>query len=582
MTRRLLAVARAVAVAMALGTGSFVTVVAQPAAGSVTGSPQPSTDTGAAAAATTLAPSSPPAEPTGAATTTGPPSGSATPTLTPSPSATPSASKTPKPTPTKTRTASPSATAAPRTGTPAAVEESDISLTTGTLAVVALLVAGAALWVSRRADRKPAAADGDAPPIRAPSGDTAVSVTFLVELGTAMIDSGYTVTQVQVTLGRVLQVNGVVNGQVLVMPTGLLVSVPGRATVETAVAAAGWRALRLDQVDAVSRTVTAAETGAVAPSDGLVALRRANAQAPPYGPAARTAGYAVLSTGLALILQGTGIDVVVAATLGAVVGALQLTARGAGPAARAVLPFVVAFVVAVSVFVLGRLHEDIGVLPALIAPLVTFLPGALLTTGVIELSTGQMISGAGRLSSGLLQLVMLALGIGSGAKLVGVASRSVEPLGEAPLGDVGPWIGVALFGAGVAVYHCARRSSLGWIILVLYVAYGAQIIGGLVLGPVLSAFVGALVMSPVAAYVARLSSGPPLQVSFLPAFWLLVPGALGLVGVTQLLGANRVDAVTGLLSMGTTMIGISFGVLIGLALGATVDRRLSRPAPVHA
>ncbi len=54
------------------------------------------------------------------------------------------------------------------------------------------------------------------------------------------------------------------------------------------------------------------------------------------------------------------------------------------------------------------------------------------------------------------------------------------------------------------------------------------------------------------------------------------------MGVTQLLGANRVDAVTGLLSMGTTMIGISFGVLIGLALGATVDRRLSRPAPVHA
>jgi uncharacterized membrane protein YjjP (DUF1212 family) len=569
--------------AMAVGTGAFVTVVVQPAAASVTGAPAPSTDTGAAAAAdaTTVAPSSPPTgEPTGAATTE--PPASATPTLTPSPSATPSVSKTPKPTPTKTRTASPSPTAVPRTGTPAAVEESDISLTTGTLAVLALLIAGAALWASRRADRKPAADDGELPPIRAPSGDTAVSVAFLVELGTAMIDSGYTVTQVQVTLGRVLQVNGVVNGQVLVMPTGLLVSVPGRATVETAVAAAGWRALRLDQVDAVSRTVTAAETGAVTPSDGLVALRRANAQAPPYGPAARTAGYAVLSTGLALILQGTALDVVVAATLGAVVGALQLMARGSGPAARAVLPFLAAFVVAVSVFVLGRVHEDVGVLPALIAPLVTFLPGALLTTGVIELSTGQMISGAGRLASGVLQLVMLALGIASGAKLVGVASSSVEPLAAAPLGDVGPWIGVALFGAGVAVYHCARMPSLGWIILVLYVAYGAQIIGGVVLGPVLSAFVGALVMSPVAAYVARLSSGPPLQVSFLPAFWLLVPGALGLVGVTQLLGANRVDAVTGLLSMGTTMIGISFGVLIGLALGATVDRRLSRPAPVHA
>ena len=118
----------------------------------------------------------------------------------------------------------------------------------------------------------------------------------------------------------------------------------------------------------MSRTVTAAETGAVAPSDGLVALRRANAQAPPYGPAARTAGYAVLSAGLALILQGTAHRRGRRGDARTPVGALQLTARGSGPAARAVLPSVVAFVVAVSVFVLGRLHKDIGVLPALIAP----------------------------------------------------------------------------------------------------------------------------------------------------------------------------------------------------------------------
>ena len=86
-------------------------------------------------------------------------------------------------------------------------------------------------------------------------------VALLVELGSAMIDSGYTVTQVQVTLRRVLQANGVPDGQVLVMPTALFVSVPGATTVETAVAAAGLAGLRLDQVDAVSRTVVAAGDG---------------------------------------------------------------------------------------------------------------------------------------------------------------------------------------------------------------------------------------------------------------------------------------------------------------------------------
>ena len=120
------------------------------------------------------------------------------------------------------------------------------------------------------------------------------------------------------------------------------------------------------------------------------------------------------------------------------------------------------------------------------------------------------------------------------------------------------------------------------MILVLYVAYGAQIIGGLFLGSILSAFFGALVMSPVASFVALRPTGPPVQVSFLPAFWLLVPGALGLVGVTQLLGANRSDSLDVLVSTGTTMIGISFGVLIGLAVGTSFVRKLGRSEPVSA
>ena len=39
--------------------------------------------------------------------------------------------------------------------------------------------------------------------------------------------------------------------------------------------------------------------------------------------------------------------------------------------------------------------------------------------------------------------------------------------------------------------------------------------------------VGALIATPVAAWVATRPSGPPSLASFLPAFWLLVPGAVG-------------------------------------------------------
>ena len=43
-------------------------------------------------------------------------------------------------------------------------------------------------------------------------------------------------------------------------------------------------------------------------------------------------------------------------------------------------------------------------------------------------------------------------------------------------------------------------------------------------------------MTPVALAVAQFPAGPPSQVTFLPALWLLVPGALRLIVVTKIVG----------------------------------------------
>jgi hypothetical protein len=75
-------------------------------------------------------------------------------------------------------------------------------------------------------------------------------------------------------------------------------------------------------------------------------------------------------------------------------------------------------------------------------------------------------------------------------------------------------------------------------------------------------------MTPVAMRAARQRSGPPTLVTFLPAFWLLVPGAISLAGVTAYLGKDRVEGTTSLVSAGSTMIAITFGVLLGPAAGS--------------
>jgi uncharacterized membrane protein YjjB (DUF3815 family) len=227
-----------------------------------------------------------------------------------------------------------------------------------------------------------------------------------------------------------------------------------------------------------------------------------------------------------------------------------------------------ALAVTLAVFLLARAGLDIDPYTPVIAALVTFLPGALLTTAVIELATGQMMSGAGRLAQGVTRLVLLAIGIIAAGQLVGVPATTAGGLSTPILRTIVPWLGVAIFGVGVVLAYSARPSSLRWIVLILYVAYAGQLLGGLLLGSQLSAFAGAFLMTPVAMLAARQRSGPPTLVTFLPAFWLLVPGAISLAGVTAYLGEDRVEGTTSLVSAGSTMIAITFGVLLGLAAGS--------------
>jgi Putative threonine/serine exporter len=315
-----------------------------------------------------------------------------------------------------------------------------------------------------------------------------------------------------------------------------------------------------------------AETGAIGPAEGVARIRAAESTAPPYAGYAQILGYVGVAAGLAMTLGGSLLDVLVASVLGAVIAGVQVATARLPAAYQSLVVLTCAFVVSAAVFLLSRTGLDVGTLAPLAAPLVTFLPGALLTTAAIDLATRQMIAGSARLAAGGMQLVLLALGITGGAALVGVPATEVGASAAQPLGWAGPWLGVFVYGVGVVFTYCARRTALPWILLVLVVAYAGQVLGGLVFGGVFSAFVGALVMTPVAMFASTRPTGPPVLVGFLPGFWLLVPGALGLVGVTSFLD-NDAQALTTVINAGTTMVAISLGVLAGIALGTAIGKR---------
>ena len=330
--------------------------------------------------------------------------------------------------------------------------------------------------------------------------------------------------------------------------------------------ASGDSSYLLYQVDMVDRIVGVARTRPGAAAWVRRQVERVGSLPPPFSRPQRIAAYGILSAALSVLLGASGLGVLLAAMLGLAVGAVLLFTENLPSSSQALVIVVLALGVALVVLLVAH-AVDPDVLPAMIAPLVILLPGGLLTIGVIELATGQIMSGAARVSAGAMRLLLLATGIVAASTLVGIPAR--DPVAGNPLGPLAPWIAVALFGIGITVYQCARPASVGWIIVVLYVAYGAQVIGDVLFDGVLSALVGAAAMTPVAVIIGRQRTGPPAVVSFLPAFWLLVPGALGLVGVAGVLEGD-LDATSTIVTTVATMIAIALGVLLGLAVSGSL------------
>jgi uncharacterized membrane protein YjjB (DUF3815 family) len=101
---------------------------------------------------------------------------------------------------------------------------------------------------------------------------------------------------------------------------------------------------------------------------------------------------------------------------------------------------------------------------------------------------------------------------------------------------------------------------------VLVAAWLGQVIGDRLFGGATSGFFGALAMTPLALALATIPGGPPSQVTFLPAFWLLVPGALGLAGVTKVIGDPASAGLGDLVEPLGSIVAIALGVLCGVTL----------------
>lgn len=389
---------------------------------------------------------------------------------------------------------------------------------------------------------------------------------LLGSLGATLLAASQATSDVEQTLERVAAAYGRTDIRIFVLPTLVLIEDLRASPAQTSIFPAVSATLRLDQAGAVDHAVRRALTEQPDPASVAAEIDAACSSSARFGAVLGIFGHTLLTVGFGLVLNPTASALPVYVILGVVVGAV-VRFGSRFRTLSLILPVATAFVVTLLVEVLARpiVHDDVL---RLVAPsLLSFLPGLTLTIAAVELTAGQVIAGASRMVYGIARLGLLAFGVYAGLLVAGEPT-SVASSGD-PLGGWAPWAGIALVSLGYYLYSTAPKHSLVWILYALLVAYAAQLLGHLLVGAELSGLIGALIVVPAVRLAALARAAPPPAVMLTCAYWLLVPGAMGFIGVTEA-ASGTAGASTAILS--------TFGSLLAIAIGMMLGAGLSRDA----
>lgn len=396
---------------------------------------------------------------------------------------------------------------------------------------------------------------------------------LLRHLGVALISSGETTNQVQRILDDMARRYDADEVHFFVLPTGIFVRVHDSRGTAVDLLEANGDTLRLDQITALYKLIDEIKHTVPPPAHATLELAKILDSPPPTAVWLMLLGNVVLTTGLGLMLNPTANALPGYIVIGLVVQLLIMLADRM-PLLSLGLPVVAG--ASVTLLAFGFPHAIGGGNPQqlLVPGVSSLLPGATLTNGSIELATGSMVAGASRTIYGLNKLILLAFGVLIGLQVLG-PNPSLVPETMHQLGWWAPFLGVLLIGLGHSWRASAPPKSLPWLLVVLYAAFLAQKLGVQLGGGLLGSFLGGMVAVPAAYLVQRNRNAPPTQVAFLPAFWMLVPGGIGLTGVSELVTQSNANGLHVLVTTTLTVLAIAMGVLVGSGLATKRPPQIS-------
>ncbi|MFT3790159.1 MAG: threonine/serine exporter family protein [Rudaea sp.] len=314
----------------------------------------------------------------------------------------------------------------------------------------------------------------------------------------------------------------------------------------------------LVEVNEIADKVVAAELDII---EGAHLLHTLNDRIGRRAQAHEVLCYGLVSATLAALMRGAWVDVAAAGCIGLVVGLVaQLSAHS--QRARLALEAVSAMIATFLATLISLHLAPLTLKTTVLASLIVLFPGMTLTTAVRELSTRHLVSGVARMADAITILIKLAFGTLVANELCKALGLVPSAQPQPPVPDWGIWVAL-IFGAyGFAVLFRAARRDFPLVMVAAALGYAITYFGSRRFSPEFGVFLAGAIMGALSNLYARVSNRPGALVRE-PGIILLVPGSLGFLTVSAIVGRDVFLGINTAASLLVILVSLVAGLLFG-------------------
>lgn len=353
------------------------------------------------------------------------------------------------------------------------------------------------------------------------------------------------------------------DAQFYVTPTTVMASFGSDAQESTVLLRVSEGHIDLQALTLVHAVVEGVKAGERTAPQALAELNLIGASPPRFGWWVQVLASGIGAASFSVFLGGDWRSFFAALPVGLAVGALVAIATR-HERLRNVMELLGGIIAAVATIAIWHLAPHFTLSTVALAGLILLLPGLAITIGVSELASRHLTSGTARLAGAAVTLINLSLGSYLGFaildKLDWVPSTAAATVKSEQTTVLMMAVAVLVNSVALLVFSNARTRDWPIVLGAVLLALVGSRLGAWLVGASLGVAVASLVLGLGANTFARLTRRPSM-VMLIPGLSVLVPGALGLKGVSEFL-----SSASGGIDVLINVLVIAAGLVVGLLI----------------